>query len=119
MATLPSRHLRRQTLIAPCGDTLSEGVIVVSGDGIVVEITGGPPFATVELVAGCTRIGSVTLDQLGSGTTTVTDLQPSNGFRPSGNPACVPVIVRHDDHTMLQGCVSVNHGADSSIRGEA
>jgi len=94
------RHLRRQTLISTAPGDLSEGVLVDTSDETVVEIVGGPPFATLELFAAHHRVGSVTLDQLGSGSAVVTGVVEPDG------EASVPVALCHGECTVLEGSLS-------------
>lgn len=100
MTSLSPRRLRRQSLISTAPGDLSEGALVATVDETVVEIVGGLPFATLELFADCLWVGSVTLDQLGSGTVDVT------GVVEPGGEASVPVDLRHGDRTVLHGTLS-------------
>jgi hypothetical protein len=97
MSISPSRHLRRNTLVPVGQHCPSEGVLISDNGGTVLEVVGGPPFATVELFAARQCIGSLTLDHLGAGSIAVTELAPASGDSP------VPIALRHGRFTLLEG----------------
>lgn len=98
MPVSPPRRLRRNTLVPMDQHVLSEGELVTENGRTILHVFGGPPFATLELLAARERVGSITLNHLGAGS--VVMAEPATIV--SGS---VPIAVRHGSCTLLKGDV--------------
>ncbi len=109
MPTSTPRPRRRYTLVPLDLSALSEGVLVVDADRIVLEVAGGPPLVELGVFAADQLIGSVELDHLGAGSVAmIVPLAAGHGS--------TSIALRHDGCTVLKGCLA-DHRAFSAAGG--
>ena len=79
----------------------------------VLEVVGGPPFATLDVFVARRCIGSLTLDHLGAGSLAVAEAAPPDGH------GCLPVVLRHGDCTLLKGFLGADRRVGPSSAGRS